>query len=71
MAELAPTARELADLQVREKDARNDAREVKEKLAALIERVRTDAVEAERLRKELGDLVRAIEELRMGTELAC
>ena len=49
MAELAPVAREMADLQVREKDACDDAREAEEKLAALIERARTDAMEAERL----------------------
>ena len=37
---------------------------------SLIERVCTNAVEAERLWKERGDLLRAIEELRVGTELA-
>ena len=52
MAELAPAAQEVADLQVRGKDARDAAREVEEKLMVLIERARTDAVEAERLRKE-------------------
>ena len=38
---------------------------------ALIERTRTDAVEAERLRKELDDLLRAKEGLRMECDLAC
>ena len=36
VAELAPIAREVADLRVREKDARDDACEAEEKLAALI-----------------------------------
>ena len=70
VAELAPTAREVADLRVREKDARDDAREAKEKLAALIERVCTDSMEAERLQKERDDLLRALEELRTGIDLA-
>ena len=70
MAELAPAAREVSDLRVREKDARDDAREAEEKLAALIERVRTDTVEAERLWKERDDWLRTIEELRTGIDLA-
>ena len=45
-------AQELADLQVREKDARDDAHKTEEKLVALIERVRMDAMEVKRLRKE-------------------
>ena len=57
MAELAPAAQELADLWVREKDARDDAREAEEKLMALIERERVDATEAERLRKERDNLL--------------
>ena len=57
VAELAPVARELADLLVREKDARNDACEAREKLMALIERARTDAMEVERLWKERDDLL--------------
>jgi len=57
VAELAPTAREVADLRVREKDARDDAREAKEKLVTLIERVRTDAMEAVRLWKEQDNLL--------------
>jgi len=52
VAELAPAAQEVADLQVREKDARDDAHEAKEKLTALIERVHTDAMEVKRLWKE-------------------
>ena len=40
------------------------------KFTALIERARTDAVEAERLRKERDDLLRAVEELRTGIDLA-
>ena len=70
MAELVPTAREVADLRVREKDARDNAYEAKEKLMALINRACTDAVEAERLWKERNDLLQAIEELRMGIDLA-
>ena len=57
MAELAPATREVVDLQVREKDAHDDTREAEEKLTALIERARTDAVEAKRLRKEQDDLL--------------
>ena len=37
---------------------------------ALIERECTDAMEAERLRKERDDLLQAIEELCMGIDLA-
>ena len=70
VAELAPAAREVADLRVREKDARDDAYEAEEKLAALIERVHMDAMEAKWLRKERDDLLRAIEELCMGIDLA-
>ena len=71
MAELAPTAREVADLRVREKDARDAAREAEEKLVALIKRARMDVMEAERLWKEWDDLLRAIEELHTGIDLAC
>ena len=71
MTKLAPAAQEVADLRVREKDARDNAHEAKEKLAALIERVHTDTVEAERLWKEWDDLLRAIEELHTGIDLAC
>ena len=70
MVELALVAREVADLQVREKDARDNVREAEEKLEALIERARLDVMEAERLQKERDDLLRAIEELRSRTELA-
>ena len=70
MAKLAPATRGVADLQVREKDAHDDACKAEEKLAALIERVRTDVVEAERLRKERDDLLWAVEELCMGIDLA-
>ena len=69
MAELALAAREVADLRVREKDARNGTREAEEKLTALIKRVHTDAVEAKRLRKERDDLLRTIEELCTGIDL--
>ena len=55
---------------MREKDASNDAREAEEELAALIERVCMDAMEAERLRKERDDLLWAIKELHMGIDLA-
>jgi len=60
----------VADLRVREKDARNNTYEAKDKLMALIERACTNAVEAEQLRKERDDLLRAVEELHIGTELA-
>ena len=52
MAELAPITREVVDLQVREKDAHDDTCKSKEKPVALIERVRTDTMEAKRLWKE-------------------
>jgi len=70
VAELTPAAREVADLQAREKDACDNAHEAEEKLVALIERVCMDAMEAERLRKERDDLLRAIKELRTGIDLA-
>ena len=57
LTELAPAAQEVANLRVREKDAHDDTREAEEKLTALIERARTDAVEAKRLRKEQDDLL--------------
>ena len=44
--------------------------EAEEKLMALIERARTDAVEAERLQKERDDLLWAIERLRTECDLA-
>ena len=43
MAELAPATREVANLRVREKDARDNAREAEEKLMALIKRLCVDA----------------------------
>ena len=70
MAKLAPATREVADLRVREKDTRDDAREAEGKLAALIERVCTDTMEAEQLQKERDNLLWAIEGLRTGTDLA-
>ena len=70
MAELAPIIREVADLRVREKDTCDDTHEAKEKLTALIERVRMDVVEGERLWKVQDDLLRAIEELRTGIDLS-
>ena len=70
MAELALASWEVADLRVREKDARDDACEVEEKLVALIERARMDAVEVERLRKEWDDLLQAVEELYTRIDLA-
>ena len=54
---LARAARELADLRVREKNARDDAREAREKLMALIEREHADTMEVERLWKEQDDLL--------------
>ena len=71
VAELAPTTQEVADLRVREKDAHDDTHEAEEKLMALIERACTNTVEAEQLRKEWDDLLWAIKELCLGTELAC
>ncbi|XP_066320062.1 uncharacterized protein [Miscanthus floridulus] len=45
VVELAPTAREVADLQVREKDTHDNTHEVEEKLTALIKRLCTDTME--------------------------
>ena len=70
VAELAPATWELVDLRVREKAARDDAREAREKLMALIERTCTDTVEVERLRKERDDLLWAIEGLHTECDLA-
>jgi len=70
VAELDPTTQEVGNLRVREKDAREDAHEAEEKLTALIERARTDAMEAKRLWKERDDLLQAMEELCTRTELA-
>jgi hypothetical protein len=52
VAELALARQELADLRNREADAHEDAHEAEEKLVALIERERADAMESERLRGE-------------------
>jgi hypothetical protein len=49
VAELIPTSRESADLQIRKADAREHACEAEEKLVALIERARANATESERL----------------------
>ena len=70
VAKLAPTTWEVADLRVRERDACNDAHEAEEKLTALIERVHTDTMEVERLRKEQDDKLWAIQELCTGIDLA-
>ena len=70
MVELAPGAQELANLRVREKDARDDACEAREKLMALIERARMDAVEAEQLWKERNNLLWTIEGLYTECDLA-
>ena len=70
VAELSPTTRELADLQVREMNACEDAHEADEKITALIKRMHAYAVESERLWKERDDLFWAIEGLRMECTLA-
>ena len=70
MAELALTAREVADLRAREKDACDNVREAEEKLMTLIERVHTDTMEAERLWKEWDNLLWSIEEPRIGIDPA-
>ena len=70
VAKLVPAAQEVADLRFREKDARDDALKAEEKLVALIKRAHMNAMEAEQLRKEPNDLLYAVEELRMGIDLA-
>ena len=52
VAKVAPAARDVSDLQVREKDAHYDTHEAEEKVMALIKRVHMDAMEVEWLWKE-------------------
>ena len=49
VAELAPVNQELADLWIKEAEARVDAQEAREKLVALLDRTRVDEAEAKRL----------------------
>jgi hypothetical protein len=49
VAELAPTGEEVASLRIREVNARRYANEAEEKLTALAERARLDAMKFERL----------------------
>jgi len=60
----------LSDLRVREKDAREDAREAKEKVAALIKSTHVDAAKSEQLWMERDDLLQAIEGLHTEHDLA-
>ena len=52
VAKLTLVHQELADLWMKEAEARVDAQEAGEKLMALLERMRVDEAEAEQLRKE-------------------
>ena len=70
MAELAPVRQELADLRIKEVEARIDAQEVGEKLMALLERTHVEEVEAELLRKEWDDLLQTVEGFCMEHDLA-
>ena len=70
MAELAPVRQELADLRIKEVEARIDAQEAREKLVALLERTHMDEVEAEWLWTELDDLLKTIEGFHMEHDLA-
>ena len=49
MAELTPIHQELADLWIKEAEARVDAYEAGEKFVALLKRTHVDEAEAERL----------------------
>jgi hypothetical protein len=49
VAELAPAGEEVANLRIREVNARRHANEAEEKLVALAERLRLDAMKFERL----------------------
>jgi hypothetical protein len=64
MSELTPAGEEVANLRIKEADARRDAAEAKEKFAALAERARLDAAETERLQKEQDELLQTIVRLR-------
>ena len=70
MAELAPVHQELADLRIKEAEARIDAQEAREKLVALLERTHVDEAEAERLLKERDDLLQTVQEFCMERDQA-
>ena len=55
MAKLAPVRQELANLQIKYVEARDDAHEAGEKLLDLVESMRTNAAKIEQLRKEHDD----------------
>ena len=71
MAELAPVHQELADLQIKYTEARDDAHEAGEKLLDLVKNMHIDAVEIEWQWKERDDLLQAIEGFRTEHDLAC
>ena len=60
----------MTDLRIKYAEARDDAREAREKLLDLVESMCMDAAEIERLRKECDDLLQAIEGLRTERDLA-
>jgi hypothetical protein len=69
-AELTPATEEVANLQIREADARRHTIEAEEKVAALIERARKDDAEAEWVRKQRDDLLQIVAGLRAEHDLA-
>jgi uncharacterized coiled-coil DUF342 family protein len=64
VAELTPITKEVASLWTREADTHRDADKAKEKLMALTERARLDAVETKWLRKERDELLQTTVRLR-------
>ena len=70
MAELANIRQELADLQIKYAEARDDAREAREKLLDKVESTHTDVAEFEQLRKERDDLLQVVEGFHMERNLA-
>ena len=70
VAELTRIRQVLADLRIKEAEARIDAQEARENLVALLERTRVDEAEDEWLRKERDDLLQTVEGFCMECELA-
>ena len=61
MAELAPVRQELANLRIKYAEARDDAREAREKLLDLIKSTCTDTKEIKWLRREHDDAQQRID----------
>jgi hypothetical protein len=70
VTELTPTAEEVANLQIREANARRHTIEAEEKAATLIERAHKDDAKAERAQKEWDDLLHTVAGLRVERDSA-